>query len=170
MIARARTYVLSVVLAALGAASAARAQGEPRRPPARPEARLDYLGGNPHAVHAAAGLNVAVGTYLRVGLVGGGGLSWHDGDSYGSARADVVGRFALDPFRERRWGLSAGGGVSARYDYDPSRLRRRWRAFVAVVVDLEGPRSGPFAPAAQLGLGGGARVGLVLRRADVFRR
>ena len=114
-------------------------------------------------------MNVPVGTYLRVELVGAGGASWEDGRAGASARADVIGRFSFDPFRERRWGLSAGGGVSARYD-ERADNRSRWRALIAVVVDLEGPIVGGTAPAFQLGLGGGMRAGLILRGADPRRR
>lgn len=147
-----------------------RAQESARRLPPRPEARIDYLGPNPAAVHAGLGLNVPVGTYLRVGLVGAGGTAWLEGRAEASARADVVGRFTFDPFRERRWGLSAGGGLSARYDRRESDDRARWRALVALVVDLEGPRLGSVAPALQLGLGGGLRAGVIVRSADPNRR
>jgi hypothetical protein len=139
--------------------------------PARPqvEARVDYLGPDPHAVQAGLGVNVPVGTYLRVGLIGAAGTSWHAGRRGGGLRADVIGRFSLDPFRERRWGLSAGGGLSVRYDDVPAGSAR-WRPLLALVVDLEGPRTGSVAPALQLGLGGGARVGVIIRGAAPGRR
>jgi hypothetical protein len=154
----------SIVLAA---GPPLRAQGLPR-PHARAEVRVDYLGPNPDAVHAGVGLNVPAGTYLRVSLVGAGGASWQEGRTGGSARAEVVGRFTFDPFRERRWGLSAGGGLSLRYD--ESRSTRRWRPLLALVMDFEGPRKGSIVPALQVGLGGGARVGLIIRGADSNRR
>lgn len=135
----------------------------------RPEIRVDYVGRNPDALHGGVGLNVPIGTYVRVGLVGGGGPSWTDGRSGASARADLITRFSFDPFRERRWGLSAGGGVSIRYD-ELSPSDERWRALIAVVLDLEGPLRGPVSPALQVGLGGGTRVGLLLRWGDRFRR
>jgi hypothetical protein len=153
----------------LAGATAARAQRTVPRPPARPEARVDYLGPNPQTVHAGFGLNVPFGTYLRLALVGAGGASWENGRAGASARADVIGRFSFDPFRERRWGLSAGGGVSARYD-ERVDSRRRWRALIVVVVDLEGPRIGGVAPAFQVGLGGGVRAGVIVRGADPGRR
>jgi hypothetical protein len=65
--------------------------------------------------------------------------------------------------------LSAGGGLSVRYDQLASE-RGRWRPLLALVVDLEGPRIGSVAPAIQLGLGGGARLGVILRGADPQRR
>jgi hypothetical protein len=113
-------------------------------------------------------VNVPAGTYLRVDLVGAGGASWDGGRAGGSARADVIGRFLFDPFRERRWGLSAGGGLSVRYDR--GNASRRWRPLLALIVDLEVPRTGSVAPALQVGLGGGARVGLVIRGVDPNRR
>jgi hypothetical protein len=161
--------VLASAIALLGARPA-RAQNAAggRRP--RVEARVDYIGPRPHTVHGGAGVNVPVGTYLRVSLIGAGGTSWHDERTAASARADVIGRFAFDPFRERRWGLSAGGGLSVRYDQGASARRERWRALVALIVDLEGPRTSAVAPAIQIGLGGGFRVGLILRAAQSGRR
>jgi hypothetical protein len=135
----------------------------------RAEARVDYLGPNPNALHAGIGLNLQLGTYVRLELVGAGGAGWEHGESGTSARGDVLARFTFDPFRERRWGLSAGGGLSVRYD-NRAGSDDDWRALIAIVLDLEGPRTGPIAPAIQLGLGGGARVGAILRGADRFRR
>lgn len=147
----------------------AQASAQASAPRPRAEARVDYIGRNPDAVHAGFGLNVPLGTYVRIGIVGAGGPSWDDGRSGSSARADVIARFSFDPFRERRWGLSAGGGLSVRYD-ELSPSESRWRALIAVVLDLEGAVIGSVTPAVQLGLGGGTRVGLILRAADRFRR
>lgn len=168
-----RAIAAAVALAALVALAfprAARAQQPARRAAPRAELRVDYLGPRPHAMQAGLGVNFAAGTYVRLELVGAGGASWHDRRSAASARADLIARFAFDPFRERRWGLSAGGGLSARYDGDAFDGPRPWRALIALVLDLEGPRAGGFAPAFQLGLGGGVRAGVVVRRADPGRR
>jgi hypothetical protein len=159
--------IVRIALIALVVAPSLRAQGLPRPRP-QAEARVDYIGPNPAVVHAGVGVNVPAGTYLRVSLVGAGGASWDEGRTAGSARADVIGRFLFDPFRERRWGLSAGGGLSVRYDQGMG--ARRWRPLLALVVDLEMPRIGSVAPALQVGLGGGARVGLIIRGADPNRR
>jgi hypothetical protein len=121
-------------------------------------------------VHAGLGLNVPFGTYVRLELVVGGGASWDAEQSGASARGDVIARFSFDPFRERGWGLSAGGGLSVRYDALRAADRDRLRALIAIVVDLEGPLVGSLTPAFQVGLGGGVRVGAILRGADRFRR
>ncbi|HEY7878050.1 MAG TPA: hypothetical protein VIC55_07485 [Gemmatimonadaceae bacterium] len=94
-----------------------------------------------------------------------GGAARDGGITTGSGRADAIVRFLLDPFGESRWGLSTGGGVSVRYD-----PRRGWREYLVVVADLEGPASKAMVPAVQVGLGGGVRVGLVLRRGVKGRR
>jgi hypothetical protein len=155
--------VLAVAgLAALAPTEAAGGQRARPRAPSRTEARLDFLGPDPSALHVGVGVNVPAGTYLRLGLVAAGGASRDAGRTAGSARADVVGRFLFDPFRERRWGFSGGGGVSTRYDRAADG-RRRWRALVTLLADLEGPRVRSVAPALQLGLGGGFRAGVILR-------
>lgn len=156
-----------LALIALAGGAPLPAQGIPRPRP-RAEARVDYLGPNPDVAHAGVGVNVPGGTYLRVSLVAGGGASWQQERMGTSMRADVIGRFLFDPFRERRWGLSAGGGLSVRYDR--VNVGRGWRPLLALVVDLEGPRTGSVVPALQVGLGGGARVGVIVRGADLNRR
>lgn len=150
--------------------SVAEAQRDVARPRPRAEARIDYLAPNPQSLQAGLGLNVPLGTYLRLAVVGAGGASWESGRSGAGARGDVIARFSFDPFRERRWGLSAGGGLSVRYDEPLAASGDRWRALIAAVIDLEGPLMGAVTPALQVGLGGGARVGVVLRAADRFRR
>lgn len=158
------------MLATLALATAVGAQNVPTRVPPRPELRVDYLGPRPHALQAGLGVNVPVGTYVRLGLIGAGGASWREDRAAGSARADVIARFAFDPFRERRWGLSAGGGLSVRYDGDAFVGRKRWRTLIALLIDLEGPRTGGVTPAFALGLGGGLRAGVILRGGGANRR
>ena len=159
-------FIALVVLATLASANPADAQRAGRTGAARPEVRVDYL--DPETVHLGVGLNVPAGTYARFALVAAGGAGWRGGHTGASARVDAIGRFTFDPFRERRWGLSAGGGVSVRYD--EALAADRWRALIAVLIDLEGPRVGGTAPALQIGLGGGWRAGVILRGAAPDRR
>lgn len=125
----------------------------------QPELRVDAIGPRPYALHAGAGLVVPLGTYVRVSA----GAAWGRRPAGGNGRAewrgDLLARATLDPFRRQRWALSVGGGITVRH-----------RAWLAAVIDLEGPVMGPVVPAAQIGVGGGLRAGMVLRRAMEGRR
>ena len=74
---------------------------------------------------------------------------------------DAIGRFLLDPYREMPLGLSLGGGISVPVVRGDSQVR----PYLTAVVDVEGRTRGPVTPAVQVGLGGGARVGVVMRLA-----
>lgn len=131
----------------------------------RAELRADVIAGHATAYQAGAGLNLPFGTYARVGLVAAAGATRAAAATHASARGDVYVRFLLDPLSEYAHGLSAGGGISLRDDG-----AGRARAYLLVLVDLEGDqrRGGwhGFVPALQVGLGGGARVGIALRRVN----
>lgn len=127
--------------------------------PLQPEARVDVTGPSPYRWQPGLGLTVAAGAYARVSAV----VSYlPQSDTRFIAdhwRGDVIARVLLDPFRQARWGLSLGGGLS---------MRRR--AYIAAIVDIEGPALGGWVPAAQAGVSGGIRGGFVLRRAVSGRR
>ena len=125
----------------------------------QPEARVDLIGPSPYAVHAGLGVGRPVGTYVRVSASGAYGMRPIDGDHRPEWRGDLLARFTLDPFRQQRWALSVGGGITIRH-----------RAFLVALADLEGSAVGGVVPAVQVGLGGGLRAGLVLRRAMRGRR
>jgi hypothetical protein len=108
-----------------------------------------------------------MGLYLRAGLVLGAGVGRHGFD----ARSDLIARFTFDPFRQTRWAPYGGGGVSGRYN---STAEGGAKAYLLVFFGVEGPlpvgaRSG-WVPAFEVGLGGGARLGVVLRRGIRARR
>lgn len=141
-----------------------------------PEARLDVIAGHQPAVQAGAGLQVPMGYYVRVGFDVAVGIATNDREApLGSpdsppgpldGRADLLVRFLLDPFRQNAWGLSLGGGLSARAEPGD-----HVRPLLLVALDLEGRRSSHgFVPALQVGLGGGVRVGMVLRRGSRLTR
>lgn len=123
----------------------------------RAELRTDVILAEPSAIQAGAGVLFPLGTYLRAGLIAGAGIA----DNAASFRLDLVSAFHLDPFRESRWGPYGGGGVSLRHDMHSDRSRTA----VLILLGLEGPRRGSFAPAVELGLGDGVRAGLIMRRA-----
>ena len=125
-----------------------------------PELRIDVIGTNPTSVQGAAGVQIPTGTYVRIGVLAGAGATIDGDDSPRAAgRLDVLARFLFDPFRQSRWGFSAGAGVSLRAD-PGDRVRPRLLA----ALDLEGRRSrGGLSPSLQIGLGGGVRGGVGMR-------
>ena len=147
---------LAVALAATLAGAAPLAAQTALHPYA--ETRVDAILGSVPAAQAGAGVVFPLGYYVRLGTTIAGGVSRVDGSAVPGGRGDVILRFLLDPFRESGWGLSLGGGASVRWDD-----RCGWRPYLAVVTDLETPRRGGVTPAFQLGLGGGARLGVALR-------
>jgi hypothetical protein len=127
--------------------------------PPYPELRVDAITGKGTTAQAGAGIVVPLGLYVRLALDGAAGATWRDGSSRASGRVDAITRFTLDPFRESPVALSLGGGITLPYVDGDAHLR----PLLAAVVDLEGRRRGRFTPALQVGLGGGVRIGLVLR-------
>ena len=128
-------------------------------PQVQAEWRTDVLSGPPAALQFGAGLNLPAGYYMRVGLTAAGGVAWRAGVAAGSARVDFTTRYLLDPFGELRWGVYGGAGVSTRIDESQA------RTFLLVVGGVEGPASHGWRTSIEAGLGGGARLGIVLRRA-----
>jgi hypothetical protein len=137
------------------------------RPEARlqPELRADFIDARAEAAHLGAGLNVRFGTYVRFAVVGAAGRTWEEGASGVAGRVDGLVRFVADPLRESRWAPYASGGVGALYDES-----ERWRGVLVGLLGIEGPAGGGVVPAFELGFGGGARLGIVLRRALPGRR
>lgn len=134
-----------------------------------PELRADVLFGHQSAAQLGAGAQIPFGYYVRVGLDGAVGVRLGgDGGSSSrvDARLDLLTRFLLDPFRQSRYGLSLGGGVGLRVEPGDHA-----RAVLLAALDLEGSRwSSGWVPALQVGLGGGARLGIVLRRGPLRAR
>ncbi|HUQ46591.1 MAG TPA: hypothetical protein VM033_08085 [Gemmatimonadaceae bacterium] len=166
-----RSVVRAVVLAAAGAATmsgAARRAGAQQSPSSAvmPELRADLLAGHHPAAQLGGGVQIPIGYYVRLGLIAAAGVRIDDasarpaGSRITDGRLDVLARFLLDPFRQTRYGVSLGGGMSLRAE--PG---ERARPLLLVAMDLEGRRAGNgWVPAVQLGLGGGARLGIILRR------
>ncbi len=140
--------------------SAARAQTEPFKTPVQFEARLDALGGPPAGAQLGVGANAAAGYYVRIGADIAAGAASRDGAALFRARADIASRFLLDPFHQFAWGPYVGGGFTAQWD-----RRASWRGDLLVLIGVEGPVRAGWRSAVELGLGGGARLGVVLRRA-----
>jgi hypothetical protein len=131
------------------------------------EVRIDGLFASSAAVQAGFGVSIPAGIYLRTGLVGAAGTGSHGFET----RADLLGRFSLDPFRQSRWGPYGGAGISGRFRADRAGGSH---AYLLTYIGLEGPLTAGqlsgWAPAFELGLGGGTRVGVILRRGISGRR
>jgi hypothetical protein len=131
------------------------------------EVRADAIVSRWTAVQAGVGVSFPVGIYVRSGAViaaGGGGRGT-------DARLDLFSRFNLDPFRASRWGVYGGGGISGRYtrDDDPTA-----HAYLLLFAGIEGALHNAsvagWVPALEIGLGGGARIGIAVRQGIPGRR
>ncbi|MES2178959.1 MAG: hypothetical protein V4550_13955 [Gemmatimonadota bacterium] len=134
----------------------------------KPEARADLVRtGSRTSLQLGGGVQIPAGYYARVGILGSVAVMANGGRA-DRGRLDVTGRFLLDPFRQSRWGLSAGAGLSIRV---PDGIDGGPKPYLLAVVDLEGPRSASgISPAFQIGLGGGLRIGAALRWGGVRAR
>lgn len=160
------TLGLALALA-LALALPAAAAAQINQQPLQTEARLDAIIARTAGVEAGLGLSVPAGIYMRSGLVAGIGAGRHGLEG----RTDLISRFSLDPFRQSNWAPYGGAGISGRYR---SKLDGGSRAYLLVFLGVEGPlplgRTSGIVPAFEVGLGGGARVAVVLRRGINARR
>jgi hypothetical protein len=125
----------------------------------QPEVRVDVQGSSRYTVAPGVGANLALGYYARVSAIVGYAPAEDTRFADDHWRGDLLARFVLDPFRQQRWGLSVGGGLS---------IRRQ--TYLAAILELEGREAKGFIPALQVGMSGGFRAGLILRRAIRGRR
>ena len=152
---------VAVTVAAAFAAAPLRAQDRPVASPLPQwELRADLIAATSPAAHLGVGLNVRAGWYARLGAtLALGAAEGAGGEWRASQRADITARFLLDPFAERPIGLYGGVGVTARLDGDGPVDAR-----LLLLLGAEGqPRRGVL-PSLEIGLGGGVRLGVVLRR------
>jgi hypothetical protein len=131
---------------------------------ARKELRLDVLAARDPSVQLGGGVAVPTGTYTRLAIVGAIGTKMV-APRRALGRVDFLARFGLDPFGESRYGLYGFGGVGgwtardAKPDYG-----------LVVGAGLEGSLARRATLAAEVGLGGGVRIGIVVRSAMRGRR
>lgn len=127
----------------------------------RADALIDRDAGAQLALGVAvpAAYNVRVAVDLGIGGV-------HRRDRWRTAgRIDLLARLLSDPFRQSRWGLTAGGGAGIRLEDGGAP-----RMVAIVTVGVEGTSDGSWVPGVELGLGGGVRAGVTLRRVPARRR
>lgn len=140
---------------------------DPNAPRPSPELRADVIAGSQPAIQIGGGVQVPAGYYVRIGLDAAVGMRTDAPSSGGSsrhvdARVDLLSRFLLDPFRQSAYGLSLGGGLAVRAEPND-----RVRPLLLVAIDVEGRRAeNGWVPALQVGLGGGVRLGVILRHSS----
>jgi hypothetical protein len=131
----------------------------------RAEVRTDAIFARVNLLHAGVGVAVRTAYNVRLHLAGAGGVAIKNGEQESSVRGDATLRLLLDPFGETTTGLSIGGGVGVLHDGF-----EKTRPVGILVLGIEGAARKPVVWALEIGLGGGARVGLVLRpRANRYR-
>lgn len=135
--------------------------GERRPSPIAVEVRVDAIFARVDAVHAGVGATVPLGNYVRAGVITAAGFS----SAGRSARIDVVARFHLDPFRESRWAPYGGGGVTTRYDQGQNA-----HTYLMLLAGVDGPAAPGLGISVEAALGGGGRLGIILRRTRSERR
>jgi hypothetical protein len=161
----ARLTIVATLSAGLLAPAPARAQLATATNAPIPELRVDALLGGDAIVHLGGGMGWPLSTYVRLVAAAGAGARWAPAGVEPSGRADLLARFNFDPLRQSRWALYGAGGLSALWDETED-----WRGRLVVLVGLEGPARGDWGTAFELGLGGGVRASVVLRRARPGRR
>ena len=162
---RKRSHI--VFFALLSAVALTRVPAQVPQQSVQTEWRIDGLFARTSGVEAGLGVSVPTGIYVRNGLVGGIGVGRHGAEG----RTDLLSRFSLDPFRQSRWALYGGGGISGRYrTHEDGGAHAYLLLFLGVEGPLPAGRSGGWVPAFEVGLGGGGRVGIILRRAINGRR
>ena len=151
----------------MGGLSASVAQAQAVQQRFQSEGRLDAILARVGALHAAYGISIPAGIYVRTGVVAGVGLAPHGLEG----RTDIISRFSLDPFRQSRWAPYGGGGLSGRFR---SKRDGSSKAYLLVFLGAEGPlpfgQSSGLVPAFEVGLGGGTRLSVILRQGIAARR
>jgi hypothetical protein len=127
--------------------------------PTTHEVRVDAIVARHPAIEAGGSLILPAGLYGRTTVTVAGGFVDRDSGSNAVGRIEAVSRFLLDPFREEPYGLSVGAGVGVTNFAAAS----KWKPYLAAVIDLELSQTSGWIPALQLGLGDGARLGIILR-------
>ena len=159
----ARAAALVAALAASAAHAAAQAPGSVALGPVEPEVRLDAIvAERRQTYHLGVGAFRAVGRAVRLGVVAAGGVTdreaGYEAMRLGS-RAELVARFTVRTSAAGRPQLYLGAGAGAAWVTTEA---GRGVAHVLVGGEVYG---GGWRHAFELGLGGGVRLGVALRRA-----
>jgi hypothetical protein len=157
--------LIALTHVALTACTAQRAATVARPSRWRPGVRADAIVDRDPGAQIAAGVAVATAYNVRLSVdVGAGGVQRPAGVT-ATGRVDLLGRLVLDPYRQSRWGITAGGGIGQQFESG-----RAPRTVAIVTLGVEGPSDGRWVRGVEVGLGGGIRAGVTLRRAPLRQR
>jgi hypothetical protein len=124
----------------------------------RPELRADAIMARVTHLQSGFGFGLRTGYNLRAHIALAGGVALRDGLTRESARGDATLRLLLDPYGETHAGLSIGGGLSIMHDgFEDT------RPVGVIVIGIEGNARAARVWALEVGLGSGARIGVILR-------
>ncbi len=156
-----------IMLAILSPFAPASAQRVVRTPVDRwrPSLRVDALIDRDPGAQVALGMSTPLDYNVRIAADAGVGGVLRAGGASASGRLDMTVRWLSDPFRQARWAINAGGGIGERFE-----ARRGPRTVAIVTLGVEGPSDGAWVPGVEVGLGGGVRAGVTLRRAPRRQR
>jgi hypothetical protein len=136
-----------------------RAAAQATTPSVAPEIRTDAIVARSTAFQLAAGAAIATGDYLWVGAdLGVGVVTGRPLEP--SASLDVTGRLHLDSDGDTQWAPYLVGGMTFRADRGA-----RGALYLLIALGVHAPARAGIVPALEVGLGGGVRAGIVLRRA-----
>lgn len=157
-LARHAVTLLGLLAAGADRASAQFGEAQPASP--RWEGRVEGTAAEAPGAHLGIGIGLRAGWYARPSVhLAAGAVRGSDDVWRGSQRADVMLRFLLDPFGERPRGWYGGAGVSLQ------QVAGRSRGSLLLLAGVEGRARRGVRPALEVGIGGGVRFGVVLRRA-----
>ena len=133
-------------------------------PVAQPEWRAGMAVGARSAAWVGAAINVPAGYYVRIENAAAFGREFgvHARDVW---RAEIAARILADPFAETRWGPYAGAGIAVDWTAGGA-----GRVGLMAIAGADLPSHARWRPAVELGVGNGARISLVLRRARTAGR
>jgi hypothetical protein len=127
-------------------------------PSLAPELRADAIVAQSTAFQLGGGAALSTGDYLWLGAdVGFGVVTGRTLEP--SASFDVTGRFHLDSDGDVHWAPYLVGGMTYRADRGA-----RGALYLLIALGVHAPARAGIVPAVEAGLGGGVRVGIVLRR------
>jgi hypothetical protein len=152
--------LVGVTLALATALSAPIAICQDRPATIQADVRTDLIAARATTLEVAGGAAWSANDQLRLGGdIGVGGVTTHGRRWRLGARLDAAVQLHLDDDSKPRWGPYLVGGISYQVD-----ARARGATYVLVALGVHAPVAGPIVPAVEVGLGGGFRMGVVLRR------